>query len=420
MKRRLKHFIEQNGLDYPILYLTVLLIIATLIFQNRALFIGYIFGLFLTLYISRGSARKTRTLILIFLSLIASSVSIAFLFKTDSTEGRLLIYKLSSKILSENFPKGIGLNNFDVAYGNAQIDYFKSGHYSQKEFMLADNIIHVYNDYLELIIELGWIGLVLILTFLISIGFLVNNALKNNVKSPILLFIACVQIIAISIASLFTFMIYQVHWQCVLLISFLIVIYFNGYLRLKPVLILGVILTGSLMAYHFGRYIVFKNDYGKAAEALSLSKGGYFDDANKLYKEVYPNLKYDNAITASYIQCLMDNEEFEEAEELLANLLQRNNSSVNYDLLGNCYEKQHKIKLAETAYLNSIYKAPNRFVGRFHLFLLYQNTNQSKKAKRIGMEILKMPVKVPSNTIEYFKATVKSELRKSDMLNKKA
>jgi O-antigen ligase len=53
---------------------------------------------------------------------------LAALFKSDSSAGRLLIYKICIKIFRESFYSGIGLGNFAAVYGKYQAQYFSSFH----------------------------------------------------------------------------------------------------------------------------------------------------------------------------------------------------------------------------------------------------------------------------------------------------
>ncbi len=53
--------------------------------------------------------------------------------------------------------------------------------------------------------------------------------------------------------------------------------------------------------------------------------------------------------------------------------------------------------------------------GRFKLFLFYSNSHQNTKTRQIGLEVLKMPVKIPSKAIAYYKFTVKKTVIKQTL-----
>lgn len=66
-------------------------------------------------------------------------------------------------MFKQNFFEGIGIGNFQVLYGHYQAAYFGAGQYSIKELLLADNTYYAFNDYFQLIIEIGIDGLIILI-----------------------------------------------------------------------------------------------------------------------------------------------------------------------------------------------------------------------------------------------------------------
>lgn len=394
------------------IYISVLVIVVAILYQNRAVTIGFTLGAFIVYEIQKNDKWSRKKLCYIFLSFIVFIIFLAGFVKTDSSRGRILIYKLSWGILKDSFPVGVGANNFDVFYGCRQMNYFKSGNFTNKEFLLADNIKHVYNDYLEIIVEHGMLGVLGIIISLLIIWILILRALKISKSSNTLLNFACVQIIAIATASFFTFVLYRAHWQCLMLVSVLVVIYFNNFGYLRLVFLISCLLSLLLCFHHYGKFILNRSEYEQADVALHLYKAGYFEEANEIYKAIYPVLSDENDIAFHFTNSLLGAGAFQEAEILLKELILKDNNSNNLDLLANCYVKLKQIVPAEQTYLKAIYRAPNRFMSRYNLFMLYIEQNECLKAIDLGKKTLAMPVKVQSGMVDQYKLAINREIHK--------
>lgn len=81
-----------------------------------------------------------------------------YMMKKDSADGRLLVWKISARIIAEK-PTGYGYGLFEKYYNLKQAEYFKQGKYSNAEKRNANFVNMTYNDYLEQGIEGGIIGM---------------------------------------------------------------------------------------------------------------------------------------------------------------------------------------------------------------------------------------------------------------------
>lgn len=89
---------------------------------------------------------------------------IIYTMKRDSSEGRLLIWKLSSLMIIEH-PLGCGYGLFEKNYNLRQAEYFASSDYSEREVQNADFVYVPYNDYLEHGVEGGCAGMFFLFAF---------------------------------------------------------------------------------------------------------------------------------------------------------------------------------------------------------------------------------------------------------------
>lgn len=80
--------------------------------------------------------------------------------KSDSLRGRFLIWKNTVALIMERPISGHGADSFRDVYNNYQVTYFQEGRGSEKENELADYVALAYNDFLEVGLELGIIGMI--------------------------------------------------------------------------------------------------------------------------------------------------------------------------------------------------------------------------------------------------------------------
>ncbi len=81
-------------------------------------------------------------------------------FKSNSSSGRLLIYKvITTQLEPSELITGIGYGKFKVRYNELQANYFSKKSINNNEALLADNTYYMFNDPLQFIIETGLVGL---------------------------------------------------------------------------------------------------------------------------------------------------------------------------------------------------------------------------------------------------------------------
>lgn len=78
-----------------------------------------------------------------------------FSLKPDSARGRLFMWKITYRAIMEKPLAGHGTDNFAVAYGKAQEDYFATGNYEPWEERVAGSPEYAFNEYLQAAVEWG-------------------------------------------------------------------------------------------------------------------------------------------------------------------------------------------------------------------------------------------------------------------------
>ncbi|MBK7307135.1 MAG: O-antigen ligase family protein [Chitinophagaceae bacterium] len=143
--------------------------------QGRAGCIGLAIAIAYIAYQYVSATNFKRIVLFMTLPAIVFLTTVIFLNKSDSSSGRLLIYKVSAVMLKENLLWGIGHGQFKIQYNQYQAAYFAAHNIDSKEALLADNTFYAFNDLLQAVIENGIIALL----FLAAIIFLLVLQIKK-------------------------------------------------------------------------------------------------------------------------------------------------------------------------------------------------------------------------------------------------
>lgn len=155
---------------YALLLITSIISVITL--KCRTAYIGLFVEIIVWLLLQTRNLRKQKIsyckwLILptFFIVGIIASVKL-YDMKRDSSDSRLLIWRLSTKMIIEK-PQGYGYGLFERNYNIYQSEYFRTTKASIKEKQNANFTAMAYNDYLEQGVEGGIIGMLFLLGFYI-------------------------------------------------------------------------------------------------------------------------------------------------------------------------------------------------------------------------------------------------------------
>lgn len=293
-------------------------------------------------------------------------IIIIFFVKQDSSIGRFLIAKISVINLDSIFLKPIGFGEFANWYMPLQSKYLNNIKKSSREYIIADNTEFAFNDFLQLFIELGLIGLLLYLTiFVISLKYIKKFNTKYNFSLFIYFYIFISFFSYIFYVDLFKF------------IFFIIIAYISSYdnrtiFKITEIQILTVkLLLLPLILYnlywHFNPHCILDGKYQ--------------------YFIVHPESRiYDEA----YI--LYSKKDFYGALDLLKKI---ELSFIDLDLIllkAKCYEEINDLGNASTYYNKAYHMYPNKFKPKYHLFKFLKKYRLD--ASIVAQEILETPVKV--------------------------
>ncbi|MDQ6610490.1 MAG: O-antigen ligase family protein, partial [Bacteroidota bacterium] len=289
-------------------------------------------------------------------------------YKQGSSNGRLLIYKVSAGMLKDHWIFGIGSGQFKVQYNQSQAAYFATHSIDSKEALLADTTFYAFNDFFQFIIENGLPGFLI----LVAVMFVLVQQIKQTVLKPENkhLFIASTaSFICIVTGSLFSYplQIFPIVFQAVVCLSIIGSFPSGSGLKidfLKNVKIPGIVLLliGVCLCIQFYFYFQFSR---KSLQAFELGRSGFKQRAIEKYKELNDAIIKDGNVLYLYAQQLYYSNQPGYAAQVLSNAKNYYCSNNVYKLSAEIENELKHYSQAEKDYQTAVYMVPNRMLSRY-------------------------------------------------------
>lgn len=327
--------------------------------------------------------------------------------KKDSADGRLLMWKISAKSIVENPITGVGLGQFSGAYGETQADYFESGAGTEQEKQIAGSTGSAFNDYLQLSVELGLIGLALFIGILIFAfrGFVSAESSNKGFAFGL---------IAFCIFAMASYPLMLTPLRLLLMIFLGVGISFlpakSGFkLHRKGVIVLLTVMA-LVNVFVIHKIHPEKASYLQWKQLSQLYRMQQYETIVLDYEELYHILNKEPSFLFEYGNILNKTKSFEKSLEVLHQLLPLTSDPMVYNLIGNNYKELGHWNEAEKCYWRAYYVVPNRIYPLYLLTQLYQDSGQLEKMRELGKKVLKFQEKVPSQAVEEMKDNVRKLL----------
>jgi len=372
------------------------------------------------------SAVRKYTVIFLMVIFLLSGFTAMYFMKKGSADGRMLIWKVTAKMISDHPVTGIGFNGFKANYMDYQSRYFENNT-DPEEARVAGDTNYAFNELLQQTAEHGLTGTVLLVLVFIT-AFSVS---KSEIKSD-------------SVTSNHSITHSTVIISKALLLSFLIISMFSYTVQILPIkagmvlalaclsgnsreISLGmqagritiitaktVVAGATLATFCFGTR--FLKEQTKALKdwknAFTLYSMGAYEQSISKYEKALPVLWHNGDFLTNYGKALSIAGKHDEAIEILQEAAKHYPNTVIYTALGDIYKATGENKKAETAYLHAWHMNPVRFYPKYLLAKLYNETGQKAKAAKIAKELLEKEVKVESTAIEEIQAEMRKILDK--------
>ena len=349
-----------------------------------------------------------------------------YLLKKDSADGRLLVYKVTlNKIMEKPFA-GHGYHSFYANYNNWQADWFES-HSEEldgKMASLAGNVKIAYNEFLEVWVEIGIIGILLFILImflllrslfqhiLISEKSNGTNTFSESQKGLVICFSGLLMAV---IVGCFTYS--PFNGVSVKLLFFIALSVLGTLLPFKtfPLNKKNSYLPELLIPLVFIGILFFLNSSYKRYESLThwvrahhLFTYQLYADAIKEYKPLLPQLMADDRFLQEYAKALSLNNENKESNAILKKSHTYGSDVFSMITLGDNYMQLRQYTLAEKAYKRAGYMQPAMFYPKFLLVKLYVETNNEQKAVSLAKKLLDKKEKISSVALNEMKTEMKN------------
>jgi O-antigen ligase len=398
--------------------------------------------------------QKMRKFLIPFFIITGVAVFLLLLsIKKESASGRVLIWGNTWKMIQDAPILGHGNGAFVAKYMDYQADYFVQNPES-KYAMLADNVLHPFNEYLLLVVEYGFVGLGLLLIglfFLFSkrdchkrtrISQISANLRKWECKmlvfnepnfAPIransrnlcsknfqnrhgenLPYLLC--IISPTVFALFSYPLkYPFVWAimayCLAEISKsqkpVFAFSFPNKKWFRIIMLMCFIVGG----YFLAKDISFEYQWNKIAKTSLLGKTievmPEYEHLHRIWNGNYLFL-YNYGAELNHIK------EYKKSNIILSQCLKYFNDYDVQMLLADNYSNLKQWNKAEMHYIRAADMCPVRFLPLSKLMNLYDFIEQHDKAIEVALKIINKPVKIESPTVRNIKFEAKKRIENKD------
>lgn len=373
-------------------------------------------------FLNSGTKRLIAGAVILFF--VSGFVTSIYLMKKDSADGRLLIWKNTSRMIKDKPFAGHGYGKFQAHYMDYQAEYFQQNPDS-KEGYVADNIIYPFNEYLKVLSELGIIGFILLIIIPLC---LFRTKSYNNGGRTLYILITQASILSLCIFSFFS---YPAEILPILINMMILLAIASSHqervfkkpmsgmtskIQAKTPMILNYTIAGVSL---FIILLTFKpieklyKAYWTWDEAFKIYQMGLYDDSIESFQNSYIDLKNNGEFLVMYGKALSMAGKNQQAVELLNIARNYLKNTILYTALGDSYKELQDINKSEEAYLKAYYMIPNRFYPKYLLAKLYQENGQYIKANRTALELLNKNEKIHSTAIEEIREEMEAIIDKN-------
>ena len=325
-------------------------------------------------------------------------LTLFYLLKKDSANGRLFIWQNTITAYSKAPLFGVGLDGFERAYAEAQHDYFMKENALEQDNRyteLAGVVESAFNEPLALFLLLGATGGILaaIVLFLklrrltaygcVAVSLLVASLFSYTFYIP-------------SIAILFLFAVAQLPDRKI------------GTARYANVLMFGMM--GVVALFFDFREYGHREAYREWKNNAVYYTGGDYQSIVEEYGKLYPVLKNDFKFLFEYGHSLHKAGRYEESNVILKQGTRHSADPMFWNITGNNYLALKQYDQGVAAYLRAYYTCPNRVYPLYLLTKLEGERGDTTMMNYYGRILLEKRPKVSSLAVDEMKFEIRKML----------
>ena len=325
-------------------------------------------------------------------------LTLFYLLKKDSANGRLFIWQNTITAYSKAPLFGVGIDGFERAYAEAQHDYFMKENALEQDNRyteLAGVVESAFNEPLALFLLLGATGGILaaIVLFLklrrltaygcVAVSLLVASLFSYTFYIP-------------SIAILFLFAVAQLPDRKI------------GTARYANVLMFGMM--GVVALFFDFREYGHREAYREWKNNAVYYTGGDYQSIVEEYGKLYPVLKNDFKFLFEYGHSLHKAGRYEESNVILKQGTRHSADPMLWNITGNNYLALKQYDQGVAAYLRAYYTCPNRVYPLYLLTKLEGERGDTTMMNYYGRILLEKRPKVSSLAVDEMKFEIRKML----------
>lgn len=388
-----KKFFRSENLYYFIVCCFSSAIYLIIVANSRGAWIASFVGLGLVLnlkyalskYILKAGKIKNSIGLLIVAVLALSAL---YNHKPDSAFGRLFIWKTGIPMIAENPVWGNGFGSFENDYGKVQARYFLENSPAEKEIIVADYVTCAYNEFLEMVIDSGFVGLFI---FLLVIYFAFKPRLGHRSEYY---FAARFSLVALIILGMISYP-FDLMPNLFMFVIFLSIIFTEGnyttlQLKSNSILFVWALVLFCLIylnfSYTYGIYH-FQNGYKKIL-------ANEIENGLRDYQYAAKYLKNTGLFHFHYGSALYLNKDYHNSVSQLLKSTELCSDPHAFIMLGNALKALERYGQAEKAYETASGITPSKLYPKYLLAHLYVEMGLHDDAVRLAQKIVGMNEKV--------------------------
>jgi tetratricopeptide (TPR) repeat protein len=336
---------------------------------------------------------RTKSILIITTSLLVlcGATYGIYIFKKDSADGRLLMWKMGAKVMVENPLTGVGQGYYRGAYGDIQADYFTAAERSATEIKVAGCPEYGFNEYLHIGAETGIVGFLLFLLLVITtLGRLFRH--RSYYAFGLL---------ALLVFALFSYPL------SILPIKIMLVAFFafagTCPVRYRKSTIAETVTVGATLATCICIGAFLTNPYVQRIEAVrewqdirrwySMKFYSYVVDD---YPELLSLMKENPEFMFEYGRSLYMEGFYRESIDVLVPATRLSCDPMYYNVIGNSYKALGEYDMAAEAYLKAHHIIPHRMYPLYLLGRMYSEIKNAEKAVYYARLVVDMIPKIES------------------------
>lgn len=373
-----------------------------------------------TIHYIKGHRALSILFSILILTLVAGASAGIYVLKKDSANGRLLLWKVTGQAIMEQPWTGTGLGGFPAAYAEKQAEYFASGKASETEMLVAGCPEYGFNEFLQIGLELGVVGL---MVFVLLLGYSLFRGVKSGQAG------AAGGILALMVFSLASYPLQLPEFWVALIVLMGICCASKGIntspansregKKILPIAVIGglVVCSGAI----FGQQKKYYEGYKQWHTLKMLHNSKAYEAAGEGYEKLVPLMKHKPELLFETAQCLNRTERYVEANKLLYRAMELSGDPMIRYVAAKNEQSQGNYEKAEKLLLHAIDMLPERIYPYYLLTKLYTEPIffQEDKLFHAADAVLKKEPKVQSTAIKEMRMDVEKMLNNNKLTDKR-